>query len=96
MSVAPSGGHGQGHQVVRIESDGDLAIHLGHLVTHPAQFSNPAYATDSNPDEVPVRRLQLDDLADHDGLALTDMVGGPGGGHVTRDGDTYRVSPDEP
>ena len=91
VSVRRSGGHGYGHQVVRIDSGGDVAVHLGHLVVHPGQFPNPDYATEDNADAPGVRRHQLGALADDGGLAITALVGGAGGGRVVRDGHGFRL-----
>lgn len=91
VSARRSGGHGWGHQVVRIERSGDVAVHLGHLVVHPGQFPNPDYATEDNLDAPAVRRRQLGAVADEGGLAITALVGGPGGGRVIRDGDGFRL-----
>lgn len=91
VSVRRSGGHGRGHQVVRIESGGDVAVHLGHLVVDPGQFPNPDYAAEDNLDAPAVRCRQLGAIADEGGLAITALVGGPGGGRVIRDGDGFRL-----
>ena len=85
-----TGGHGLGHQVVRIEDAGDVAVYLGHIVIHPVQFPNPDLSLDKNPDETTVRRHHLGALADEGGLGITTLVGGPGGGRIVRDGDGFR------
>ena len=55
------------------------------------QFPNPAVSPDRNVDGIAVRRQQLGALADEGALAITTLVGGPGGGRITRDGDGFRV-----
>ena len=37
------------------------------------------------------RRVVLDELASRDGVLLTTLVGGPGGGVVQRSGSGYRL-----
>lgn len=94
VSLEPTGGHGWGHLAVRIEDEGALAYYLGHLLLHPRQFTVPG----PDPEEsssyeraAEARCRMLDELADRAGLALTTLVGGPGGGVVERDGDGFRL-----
>lgn len=42
VTVIPTGGHNRGHQIVRIESDGEVAFHLGDLLPTHAHF-NPLW-----------------------------------------------------
>lgn len=93
VSVERAPGHSAGHQVVRIESGGDLAIYLGHLVLHPRQIAFPnEIQNESAALEATTRTRYLDELAQRRGLLLTTLVGGAGGGRVERDGDGYRLS----
>ncbi len=94
-TVVPTGGHSEGHAVVRIESDGELAIYLGHLVIHPVQLVEPgvheleAFSAEAADARGPL----LAELADRGGVVLTTLVGGPGGGAVRSDGNGFRVEP---
>jgi glyoxylase-like metal-dependent hydrolase (beta-lactamase superfamily II) len=79
-------GHNWGHLAVRIESGDDVALYPGHLVLSLAQVDAP----DRDVGEVDVavaaatRRKIFDELARRRGLLLTTLIGGPGGGMVTR------------
>jgi glyoxylase-like metal-dependent hydrolase (beta-lactamase superfamily II) len=44
LTVMRTGGHNRGHQIVRIESDGEVAVHLGDLLPTHAHF-NPLWVT---------------------------------------------------
>jgi glyoxylase-like metal-dependent hydrolase (beta-lactamase superfamily II) len=93
VTLEPAPGHSFGHQVVRVDTGDHLAVYFGHLVLHPLQFAHPG----EDPAEADTvraaasRRRYLDELADRDGIALTTLVGGPGGGRVSREGDGYRI-----
>lgn len=91
VTVEPTTGHSVGHQVVRIDSQDDLAVYLGHLVIHPLQLSDPgSNPVDDGPDAATERRHYLGELADRRGTLLTTLVGGAGGGVVARGGEGYR------
>jgi glyoxylase-like metal-dependent hydrolase (beta-lactamase superfamily II) len=86
-------GHNFGHLAVRIEDGSQLAIYPGHLVLSLLQVDDP----DADAGELDVatasatRRVLLDELASRDGVLLTTLVGGPGGGVVQRSGTGYRL-----
>ncbi len=85
-------GHGRGHLAVRIESDGDLCVVPGHLVLSPLQVADPTVASDEDPSTATAtRRALLGELADRHGLLVTTLLGGPGGGRVSADGDGFRL-----
>jgi len=85
-------GHADGHLAVRVESGGSLAVIPGHLFLTPFQVADPTEAADVDPTVATrTRRSLLDDLADHDGLLLTNLLGGPGGGVVRRQGSAYAL-----
>jgi glyoxylase-like metal-dependent hydrolase (beta-lactamase superfamily II) len=92
VSVEPTTGHSVGHQVVRIDDGRHLAIYLGHLLIHPLQLVDPGTnPVDDGDDAAAERHRYLGELADRDGLLLTTLVGGSGGGVVARRDDGYRV-----
>jgi len=93
VSVEPTVGHSWGHQLVRVESGGDVAIYLGHLVIHPLQIARPGVHEWEHDSAIAAgpRTQYLGELADRGGLLLTTLIGGDGGGRVTRDGDGFRV-----
>jgi len=94
ISVEPTVGHSWGHQIVRIESLGDVAIYLGHLVIHPLQIARPGVHEWEHESAIAAgpRTQYLGELADREGLLLTTLVGGAGGGCVRRDGDGFRLA----
>lgn len=95
ISLVPAPGHNFGHVAVRIESDDELALYPGHLVLSPLQVDDPSSGDDDNPfreTAIKTRRRLLNELADRDGLLLTTLLGGPGGGVVHRnDDDGFRI-----
>jgi glyoxylase-like metal-dependent hydrolase (beta-lactamase superfamily II) len=87
VSLAPAPGHNFGHVAVRIEDGHDLAIYAGHLFLTPFQVDDPEVGDDDNPTRdvaVRSRRQILGELATRNGLLLTTLLGGPGGGRVRR------------
>jgi glyoxylase-like metal-dependent hydrolase (beta-lactamase superfamily II) len=83
-------GHAFGHLAVRVESQGRLAVLAGHLILNPFQLGDPTEASDLDAATATAsRRRLLAELADRDGVLVTTLLGGPGGGHVRRDGDGY-------
>ena len=92
VGLVDAPGHADGHLAVRIESGGELAVIPGHLFLNPFQVADPSEAADVDPTTATMtRRRLLDDLADHDGLLLTNLLGGPGGGVVRRDGSSFAL-----
>jgi glyoxylase-like metal-dependent hydrolase (beta-lactamase superfamily II) len=96
VSLEPAPGHNAGHHAVRIESEGELAIYLGHLVLTVQHVIDPGEDPEEAQTDVAAatRRRYLDELADRGGLLLTTLVGGPGGGRVRRDGTGYQLALD--
>jgi glyoxylase-like metal-dependent hydrolase (beta-lactamase superfamily II) len=89
VTLVDAPGHNDGHLAVRIEDGGDLAVYAGHLFLSPFHVADPSTVGDDEPvPEVTIatRRAILDELADRDGLLLTTLLGGPGGGRVAREG----------
>lgn len=87
VSVQDAPGHERGHLAVRIDSGGQVAIIPGHLFLSPLQVADPAIPFDE--DQVTAadtRTRLLNDLADRQGLLLSPLLGGPGGGVVRRAG----------
>jgi glyoxylase-like metal-dependent hydrolase (beta-lactamase superfamily II) len=85
-------GHAFGHLAVRITSGPATALVGGHLFLSPFQIGDPTVAADHDAvTATRTRRRLLQDLADHDGLLITTLLGGPGAGHVRRHGDSYRL-----
>lgn len=97
VRVLDAPGHREGHLAVRVESGGELCVVPGHLVLSPLQVGDPAIASDEDPQAATAsRRGLLDELADRHGLLLTTLMGGPGGGFVSRDPAShgaYRLDP---
>ncbi len=86
VSLVPAPGHNAGHVAVRIDNHGDLAIIPGHVILSPTQVDDPGY--DAGEDQLALatstRGRILNELADREGLLLTTLLGGPGGGRVYR------------
>jgi hypothetical protein len=87
-------GHAAGHHAVWIGSDGATAAIVGHLFLNIFQIGDPREANDVDAaTATATRRAMLAELAERDGLLLTTLIGGAGGGRVRRDGATYRLDP---
>jgi glyoxylase-like metal-dependent hydrolase (beta-lactamase superfamily II) len=97
VRIVDAPGHDPGHAAVRIEDGGHLAVYAGHLVLSPFQVDDPGTTLAGEAEgllaEATVsRRLLLEELADRNGLLLTTLIGGPGGGRVERQpGDGFRL-----
>jgi glyoxylase-like metal-dependent hydrolase (beta-lactamase superfamily II) len=89
-------GHNAGHLAVRIESDDSLAIYAGHLFLTPFQLQ--ALESLDDPETLRAtaartREVVLRELADRDGVLLTTLLGGSGGGTVFVSDDGYALRP---
>ncbi len=94
VTLEDAPGHRPGHLAVRLRSRGDEALVPGHLVISPAQVADPTIALDEDPGRATAtRRRLLGDLAERGAVLIASLVGGPGGGRVAADGDTWRLEP---
>jgi glyoxylase-like metal-dependent hydrolase (beta-lactamase superfamily II) len=96
VRLEPTPGHTPGHHSVRISSDGDDAVITGDIFHAAVQIEHPDWP--SNPDVDPVRaaatRLSfLQRYCDDHTLVLATHLGGPGCGHLHRQGDGWRLDP---
>ena len=82
---------------MRIENDGDLAIYPGHLVLSAFQIDDAASESDENPTRetaIETRRAIFDELVSRNGLLLTTLLGGEGGGRMRRHDSGYAMVPE--
>jgi glyoxylase-like metal-dependent hydrolase (beta-lactamase superfamily II) len=88
-------GHSPGHTGVRVESGGQLGVYSGHLFVYLTQVIDPTLPSDEFPEQArATRRSLLAELAERDGLLMTSLIGGPGGGRVRADGEgRWRLEP---
>jgi glyoxylase-like metal-dependent hydrolase (beta-lactamase superfamily II) len=87
VGVEDAPGHDEGHLTVRIDSGGETAAIPGHLFLSPLQLVDPSIAFDVDPASAAATRTKLlTDLAERQGLLLSPLLGGPGGGFVRRAG----------
>ena len=92
VELVDAPGHAAGHLAVHIEAGDEVAVIPGHLVLNVFQLADPSEAADLDPPVARAsRRRILDDLADREGLLLTTLIGGPGGGRVRRDGQGFAI-----
>ena len=86
-------GHNRGNVVVWITSGGEQAVIVGHVFLHPAQIADPTAATgDLDPLVLAgTRRELLERCVADDVLLIGPLFADPGGGHVRRDGRTWRL-----
>jgi len=87
-------GHEPGHGVVWVRSMDQVACITGHLFISPLQIADPSLGFDEDPVAAEqTRRRLLTDLTACDGLLLSPLLGGPGGGRVRADGEAWRLVP---
>jgi glyoxylase-like metal-dependent hydrolase (beta-lactamase superfamily II) len=89
LTVAPAPGHTPGHQVLVVESRGELAAITGDLANHPAQAEEPAWRASGDMDPQPAAesRARLLDRLEADGATIcTAHWPGPFAHLVRRDG----------
>jgi glyoxylase-like metal-dependent hydrolase (beta-lactamase superfamily II) len=92
--LEPTPGHTPGHVSVRISSRGEDAIITGDCMHHPCQIARPHWssAADSDVDAARTTRLAfLERYADGPVLVIGTHFATPTAGHITRDGDVYRL-----
>ena len=93
VSLVDAPGHNAGHWAVRIETGDDLAVIPGHLILSVFQVADPE--EDLGEIDLAVasrtRRAMLEELADRQGLLVTTLLGGVGGGRVERQGDGFAL-----
>jgi glyoxylase-like metal-dependent hydrolase (beta-lactamase superfamily II) len=94
VTLVEEAGHRPGHLVVRLRRGRHEALLPGHLFISPLQVSDPAIALDEDAaTATAIRRRLLTDLAQSGGLLIAPLLGGPGGGVVEPDGNTWRLTP---
>jgi glyoxylase-like metal-dependent hydrolase (beta-lactamase superfamily II) len=92
VTVEDAPGHEAGHLAVRIQSDGATAVIPGHLFLSPLQVADPGIPNDLDPATAAATRVDLlTELATREGLLLSPLLGGPGGGVVRRSGTGWRL-----
>ncbi|MEU8583291.1 MBL fold metallo-hydrolase [Streptomyces abikoensis] len=96
LRLLPTPGHTPGQVAVELHSAGRTAVITGDCVHHPVQLAHPAITScvDTDPEQaVRTRRDLLAALAGTDTLLLGTHFPPPTAGHVTADGDGYRLVP---
>jgi len=86
-------GHTPGHVSVHVGSQGEEAIISGDMMHHPCQIARPDWVTPfdaDSPAACATRKQFLERYADKPVLVLGTHFANPVGGHIVRDGDTYR------
>lgn len=86
-------GHTPGHVSVHIGSQGEEAIISGDMMHHPCQIARPEWVTPfdaDSPAACSTRKQFLERYVDKPVLVLGTHFANPVGGHIVRDGDTYR------
>lgn len=96
ISLLPTPGHTPGHVSVLIESGGESAVITGDIMHSPFQIARPEWSASLDTDQVRsarTRREFLDRFAGTPTLVLGTHFGTPTGGHVVRDGSSFRLVP---
>jgi glyoxylase-like metal-dependent hydrolase (beta-lactamase superfamily II) len=99
LALVDAPGHNPGHVAVRVDgAGGELAIIPGHLVLSPLHVHDPGF--DIGEVDLALasatRRRLFDELAEREGLLLTSMLGGSGGGRLSQEAASYRLDPVAP
>lgn len=93
VRLIPTPGHTPGHVSVSIESRGERAIITGDMFHHPLQMKHPHWKDTADVDGARAHATRvafLEEYADTPVLILGTHFNAPTGGHIVRDGDTYR------
>ena len=91
--LEPTPGHTPGHVSVRISSGGEDAIITGDMMHHPIQVGVPDLSSNfcTDPEAARVtRKAFLERYTDRPVLVLGTHFATPTGGHIRRDGKTFR------
>ena len=91
VSVVDTPGENFGHMAVQLDSGTELAMIPGHLFLTVFGVSDSTPGDEEREDAVVSRARVLAELADRQGLLLSPLFGGAGGGRVERTGDGYRL-----
>lgn len=91
VSVVDRPGENFGHMAVQLDSGTELAMIPGHLFLTVFGVSDPTPGDEEREDAVVSRARVLAELADRQGLLLSPLFGGAGGGRVERTADGYRL-----
>jgi glyoxylase-like metal-dependent hydrolase (beta-lactamase superfamily II) len=85
VRVERGAGHSPGHHVVRIESQGDSAVIIGHLFLHPAQVFSPEPRAGLDEDvslAAETRAALLERAAEEKTLVIGPLWASPGAGTI--------------
>ncbi|WP_280450075.1 MBL fold metallo-hydrolase [Nocardia brasiliensis] len=96
ISLLSTAGHTPGHVSVLIEDGGESAVITGDLMHCQFQIARPDWSVAMDTDSAAAahsRRNFLERFADSPTLVLGTHFGTPTGGHIVRDGNTYRLIP---
>lgn len=93
VRLVPTPGHTPGHASVMIESQDETALITGDFLHHPCQFAHPHWCSSFDSDRaraVATRIAMFEQLCDGPTLILGTHFATPTGGHLKRDGDSWR------
>lgn len=96
ISLVSTAGHTPGHVSVLLEDGGESAVITGDVLHSQVQVARPDWAVAMDTDAGAAslaRREFLERFADTSTLVLGTHFGTPSGGHIVRDGETYRLLP---
>lgn len=91
----PTPGHTPGHVSVHVASKGEEAIISGDMMHHPCQIARPEWVTPfdfDNAAAMATRKAFLERYADKPVMVFGTHFANPVGGHIVRDGKTYRFA----
>jgi glyoxylase-like metal-dependent hydrolase (beta-lactamase superfamily II) len=94
VNVAPSPGHTTGNMEVWVLSHGESAVIVGDFLVSPLQAADPDWTEldESHHESRRLRRELLKRCEAEDTLVVGPHFGSPGAGHVSRDGDAWRIT----
>jgi glyoxylase-like metal-dependent hydrolase (beta-lactamase superfamily II) len=95
VTLIPAPGETPGHQVVRLESEGESVWILGDLIHHGCEVAHPDWAAPhADASTVHATRLAIFPILARTGvLVIVPHVPFPGWGHIVEDGSDFRFVP---
>ena len=96
ISLISTAGHTPGHVSVLIQDAGDSAVITGDLLHTQMQIARPDWSAQMDTDPgaaARTRRGFVERFADSPTLILGTHFGAPAGGHIVRDGATFKLIP---
>ncbi|HLI51790.1 MAG TPA: MBL fold metallo-hydrolase [Thermomicrobiaceae bacterium] len=92
LTVIPAPGESPGHQIVRLQSNGETFFYVGDLLHHAAEVEHPTWVSPYRDNQAMIqsRRRLLEEAAGSGALVVFTHAQFPGWGRIARAGDGFR------